>query len=243
MQEIQAKFGVVPVVTKMVLLNTQTHRNLKIQAGPSAKFGDNSRYVSVVLSEFPFLVPHYPIFFSKDPETGAFLCGALLGFDEGENLFLDDPAGLDSYRPLNLQRGPFYAVGSEVAIDFDSPRVGGETGTSLFTDTGESTPYLESIVAAMAELRHGMVMTGVFIDTLLKLKLIEPVKLSLEFDDGLTRELQGLYTIDKEALADLADADIVELFRRGYLHLIYLMIASLKQIRVMAQKKNRRLAE
>jgi hypothetical protein len=41
----------------------------------------------------------------------------------------------------------------------------------------------------------------------------------------------------------LPDATVVDLFRRGYLHLVYLMIASLKQIPVLAQRKNRRLHE
>jgi hypothetical protein len=38
----------------------------------------------------------------------------------------------------------------------------------------------------------------------------------------------------------LPDASVVELFRRGYLQLIYLLIASLKQIPVLAKKKNDR---
>ena len=42
----------------------------------------------VVVSEFPLLAVHYPILLSKDADTGAFYCGAMLGFDAGENLFL-----------------------------------------------------------------------------------------------------------------------------------------------------------
>ena len=57
-------------------------------------------------ASFPCCVPHYPILFSKDADTGAFFCGAMLGIDEGENLFLKEGgAGHEGYRPLNLQRG------------------------------------------------------------------------------------------------------------------------------------------
>ena len=35
---------------------------------------------------------------------------------------------LDFYRPLGLQRVPFYAAGPDVAIDLDHPRVGVEDG-------------------------------------------------------------------------------------------------------------------
>jgi hypothetical protein len=231
-------------VTNVALLNSQTHRTLRVMAGPSARHGDNQRFVQVVVREFPNLVAHYPLFFAKDSETGAFYCGAMLGFDAGENLFLNESGtGQDAYRPLNLQRGPFYVVGNDLAIDLDNPRVGAEDGQALFTDEGEPTPYLESIKFALRELRPGQEMTKIFIDTLLGLKLIEPIDINLAFDDGTRRDLQGLYTISQDTLRNQPDDVVLNLFRRGYLHLIYLMIASLQQVSVLAQRKNRRLHE
>jgi len=76
----------------------------------------------------------------------------------------------------------------------------------------------------------------------MKMKLVEPIDISLAFDDGTKRQLDGLYTVNQDALKKLADKDIVDLFRRGYLQAIYLMLASLKQVPVLAQKKNARLA-
>ncbi len=93
-------------MTNIVVLNTETHKHLRVQAVASARYGDAQRFVPVAVNEFSFLVPHYPIFFAKDSETGSFYCGAMLGIDEGENLFLADSGGMESYRPLNLQRGP-----------------------------------------------------------------------------------------------------------------------------------------
>jgi hypothetical protein len=231
-------------VTNVVILNSQTHRALRVMAGPSARHGDSQRFVSVVVKEFPHLVAHYPLFFAKDSETGAFYCGAVLGFDEGENLFLNEAGDRqDAYRPLNLQRGPFYVAGNDLAIDLDNPRVGAEGGQELFTADGEPTPYLESIRYAFRELKPGQEMTKVFIDTLLGLKLIEPIDINVGFDDGTKRDLQGLYTISQDTLRALPDETVLSLFRRGYLHLIYLMVASLQQVPVLAQKKNRRLHE
>ena len=77
----------------------------------------------------------------------------------------------------------------------------------------------------------------------MKLKLIEPIDINVGFDDGTTRDLQGLYTVNQDALRALPDAAVVDLFRRGYLHLIYLMIASLKQVPVLAQRKNRQILQ
>jgi SapC protein len=223
-------------VTQIALLDSQAHRTLRVQADPAARYGDNQRFVPVGVNEFSLAVVHYPILLSKDAETGAFYCGVMLGFDEGENLFLEE--GRNVYRPLNLQRGPFYTVGNDIAIDLDHPRVGAADGQILFDEEGKPTPYLNSIADLMRSLRPGLEWTKVFVETLLKLKLVAPLGIDVAFDDGTKREVTGLYTIDQEALRGLADAAALDLFRRGYLHLIYLMIASLKQVPVLAQKKN-----
>lgn len=228
-------------MTHIVVLNNLVHRTVRVQAEAAAKFGDNQRFVQVVVTEFSHLVTHYPILFSKDSDTGAFFCGAMLGIDEGENLFLKEGgAGHEGYRPLSLQRAPFFVSGEELAIDLDHPRVGGDTGQALFNDRGEPTAYLESIKTAFQQLKPGVEMTKRFIETMLKLNLLEPVDVVLGFDDGSKRNLVDLYTVNQEGLRQLPDASVVELFRRGYLQLIYLLIASLKQIPVLAKKKNDR---
>ncbi len=227
-------------MTNIVVLNSRTHRDLRVQTEASAKFGDNQRFVQVVVTEFSLLVTHCPILFSKDAETGAFFCGAMLGIDEGENLFLKEGKGHEGYRPLNLQRAPFFVSGGDLAIDLDHSRVAADTGQPLFNEDGAATPYLESIKSAFQELKPAIEMTRRFIETLLKLDLLEPIDIVLGFDDGSKRNLADLYTVNQEALRKLADASVVELFRRGYLQLIYLLIASLKQIPVLAKKKNDR---
>ena len=228
-------------MTNIVALNTQTHRDLRVQAVASARFGDARHFVPVVVNEFAFLAVRYPIFFAKDGETGAFYCGAMLGIDEGENLFLTEGKGFETYRPLNMQRGPFFTAGSDIAIDLDDPRID-ENGVALFVEDGQPSDYLKSIMGLFQDLRPGLDQTKVFIETLMKLKLIEPIDINLAFDDGTSRSLEGLYTINQDVLKKLADAKIVELFHRGYLQAIYLMIASRKQVSVLAQKKNARLA-
>ena len=78
---------------------------------------------------------------------------------------------------------------------------------------------------------------------MLELKLIEPVDVEVGFDDGTMRKCVDLYTINQEVLERLPDVEVVELFRRGYLRLIDYMIASLKHIPLMANKKNSRLLQ
>jgi hypothetical protein len=226
-------------MSNIVLLDSQAHRKLRVHALPAARYGDNQRFVAVVVSEFPLLTLHYPILFSKDADTGQFYCGAMLGFDVGENLFLEEHRTLSAYRPLNLQRGPFLTSGSDLAIDLEHSRVAPTGDQALFSDSGEPSAYLQSIMGLMRDLRPGLERTRIFIQTLLSLNLIEPIAIAARFDDGAKREFTGLYTVNRDQLRDLADAAALDLFRRGYLQLIYLMLASLNHVSALAQRKNR----
>src|ERR1700753_1470862 len=106
-------------MTQFVPLNKETHRSLVVDGRAAAAYGDNRRFVRVIVKEFPQLLVHYPILFSKNPQTGEFFCGAMLGTGEDETVFLDEWADRQFYRPLDLQRGPFYSPGPDLAIDLD----------------------------------------------------------------------------------------------------------------------------
>lgn len=228
-------------MTRIATVNNGAHRSLRVDGRASAAYGDSQRFVQVITGEFAHLLIHYPILLSKDSVTGQFLCGVMLGYDRDENLFLEDWRHGRAYRPLMLQRAPFCAHGKELAIDLDHPRVGVEAGEPLFTDNGHPTQYLESIRQTFRYLQPGLRATKVFVTRLLELKLIEPIDLEVEFDDGSRRDGVGLYTIDQGVLGALSDSAVVELHRRGYLRLIDFMIASLKQLPVLTSRKNERL--
>ena len=226
-------------MSNFALLNTETHRGLKVRPDAAAKYGDNQRFVSVIPAEFPLLAVHYPILIAKDATNGELALGALLGFDENENLFLTDK-GMDSYRPLNLQRGCFFAANDQVAIDMDSPRIG-KDGEALFDDKGQPTQFLQNVMAIFRELIQGTAQAKQFVETLEKLKLLEAIDINASFHDGSKNTLSGVFTIHQANLRALADDQVLDLFRREYLQAIYLMIASLRQLPVLLQMKAKTL--
>ena len=57
-------------MTQIVPLNKETYRDLKVDSRASATH-DSRRFVQVIVKEFPLLLVHYPILFSKDADTGA----------------------------------------------------------------------------------------------------------------------------------------------------------------------------
>src|ERR1700753_2609269 len=96
-------------MTQIAVVNSQQHLNLRVSPHPLAgTAGMNA--VSVIPLEWPRLLAHYPIFFLKSPESGRLEPVALLGFDEGENLFFADGRWEVDYVPLQILRHPFSLV-------------------------------------------------------------------------------------------------------------------------------------
>jgi hypothetical protein len=221
------------------LLNAQRHADLR-QADLTA---DGPHFVQIVAAEFAAAAATCPIFLTKNPETGQFYAGAMFGFEPGENLLRNDGAGRRAFAPLDLERqGFFLAPGGAIAIDPGHPRFAAGRGTALFEADGQPSPALRRIQHVLAQLSAGVPETDAFIQVLVARGLVEIVDVDLRFDDGKSLSLGGLYTVSLDALAELEDAAVLDLFRRGYLQLIYAMAGSLKQVSILAQLRNERLA-
>ena len=216
-------------------LNADRHRQLRV----GAPVPDRRNFVPIVLSEFAAAAATCPILFSKSPETGQFYPGAMFGFRPEEPPLAVD----DSFVPFDIERQAFFVSDDEIAVDLEHPRIDAADGQPLFDDDGQPSDRLRRIQHALARLSLGLDPTNAFIRALLDLKLMEPIDISLRFDDGQTLQLQGLYTIARDTLHDVPDSDALSLFRAGHLQLAYTMLASLEQIPLMAGRRNRRLAQ
>lgn len=229
-------------MTSYVALNNQTHKHLKVDTHLIDAQGANEKMVPVVVSEFLKLAVQYPIAFTKSAETGAFICVALLGFEE--NLFWQNNHWQAIYVPLNIQRQPFF-IGQEnntpiICINPDSPVLNQNNGEPLFNDAGSASEYLNQMQGLLAELIKGEAQTRQFIDALLEHKLITPMSLDISFANGTERKVQGLYTIDDTKLAALDKEALFSLHQRNYLQSIYTLVSSTSQIYSLIQKKNER---
>jgi hypothetical protein len=216
------------------LLNAQDHGGLRLHFPRSTRL----HFVQIVAGEFAAAAACCPVLLTKDATTGDFYAGAMLGFKAGECLL---PTAMDrgGFEPLNLQREGFFTAGEQIAIDRNHPRFGA-SGEPLFDDSQPSA-HLRQMQRVLGQLQAGIERTNAFIRTLCEFNLIEPIEVSMNFDDGERLTLQGLYTVSMDSLHALGDAQALKLFRQGDLHLIYVMNASLSQIGVLADKRNRRL--
>jgi hypothetical protein len=224
-------------------LNNVDHKNLRVVTTRGAAYGDAVMSALTFPAEFRDLQACYPIVFAQDG-NGSYDAIALLGFEQGENLFLG-PNGWDAPAiPLTVERQPFMiGRGDELSvhIDLDSPRVrdGGIEGEALFLTYGGTSEYLERISSVLRTIHDGLAASRVFVAALVELELIESFVLDVELDDGSQNRLAGFYTINEDRLAQLSADQLAALHAKGYLQAIYMAVASLAQFRALIQRKNR----
>ncbi|MGC1523852.1 MAG: SapC family protein [Steroidobacteraceae bacterium] len=236
-----------------VVLNNQVHRDVRIAATRPTPENAEVNSVSVVPREFPRLLAHYPIFYTKNPESGRFEPSALLGFQPKENLFFVNGRWDAAYVPLHIQRQPFSLITRraenadgkpptlDVALDLGQT-VQGQEGERLFLEDGEPTKFLQGITSMLSALVEGAKETYAFTGRLAELDLIEPVRLDIEFVNGGETKLQGLYWIAAAALKALPAAQLAELRDGEFLEWMYFQMASLSQVSGLVARKNRLLS-
>ena len=227
-----------------VILSSVTHRNLRVITDRGAEYGENIHLVPVIGEELQRLVVDYPVCLMKDDETGQFGLCALLGFDMGENLYLQGNRWRASYIPIHVRRQPFLigrpaeqasqgeqSPDAMIGIDLDSKRVQETEGEALFAADGARTDYLNNVDALLTRLINGIRTTQAFIDTLSEHDLIEPTQLNVTFGNGDKKTFTGIYTVHDGKLGELAGNALEELHRKGYLQASYLILASMGQVR------------
>ena len=216
---------------KSELLNNITHKELRVITRRGAEFGDAVMSCLATPDEFRSLQAHYPIVFQKNSE-GQFQPLALLGLQDGQNLFLGTADWNKQYIPLALQREPFMIGVADdelrMLVDMASPRISqGAEGEAVFLPQGGNTDFLEHANSVLKTLHEGLQATPEFVQALLAHDLLESLVLDVERPDGTRGRLVGMYTIFEERLAALDTKAIGLLHEADYLQPIYMAIASM----------------
>lgn len=240
-------------MTNHVLLDNVTHKNLRIDKRYGKGRGYDYNVARVFPVEFIPLQVEYPLFFVKNDESGHFDTIALLGFADGENLYLGNEGWDARYVPLTMDRQPFL-IGFQrqdvdgiptdvpvVHIDMDHPSVSDAAGEPVFLPHGGETPFLERMTSVLMTIHQGNDVSQSFSQALVGLELIESLAVDIEFVDGSRQGLAGLYTINEEKLQGLTGGALEILHTNGYLQSIYMMLASMPNLEQLIERKNRLL--
>ena len=238
-------------MTNHALLDNVTHKNLKINRAWSRNQGFDVNLARVFPVELGALQAEYPLFFIRNSGSGHFETIALLGFDDAENLYLGGNEWLARTRPMSIERQPFLIGFQEdddrpektpvVHIDMDHPSISESEGEPVFLPHGGESPLLERINTLLATIHDGHRASQDFSRLLVGLDLIESLDLVVEFNDGSKHSLKGLYTINEERLSGLNAASLGTLHDKGYLQHVFMLLASLPNLAVLIERRNRRI--
>ena len=240
-------------MTNHVLLNNIEHKDIKITTDRTQEMGDNVWFAQTFPREFRNVQAHYPILFQKDSDTGQFMPVALFGFENDDNLFLDNGKWDAAYIPFAVQRMPFY-IGFQnidnngvpekqrvITLDLDSPKVSKDKGVDLFLEHGGNSDYLEDVAIILETLHEGIQENEAFLEALVSLELLEDVILDIELNDKSKHQLVGFYTINEDKLNALSADHFIGLQQAGFIEPIYMIIASQMNIHALVARKNAKL--
>ncbi|NQZ81542.1 MAG: SapC family protein [Colwellia sp.] len=248
-------------MTNLVAVDNKAHKNLRINPAKAELHAEKLNLIPIVIAEFTNLAVQHPIVITKHSEKGEFVCSALFGFAAEENLFWQKGQWQGLYLPLEIQRQPFFIGDADddmsknsgdyvVCIDVDSPTVSEYTSVNsasdlptLFTETGEESPYFQQAKQFLAQLLQGKIDNEKLIAALKKFDLIQALSVEITFINEQSTRLNGLYTINQEKLAALSNVNIAELHQQNLLQPIYTMITSLGQLYPLIERKNDRLGK
>lgn len=234
------------------MLDNVTHKDLRVRTQHGTQFGDNVGTVPTFLTEFADIQREYPILFRRD-RNGEYFAVALLGFAEGENLYLDGDRWDARYKPAFLARGPFLIGFQErqeggetfrdpvIHIDMENPRVNESEGERVFLEQGGYSPYLQRIAKVLTALSDGLALNRPMFQAFTAAELIAPVNMEVKITGQEPVNLAGFYTIEREKLAGLDSAKLHELHRAGFLHPAYLVLSSLNNLNQLIERKIRRV--
>ena len=231
-----------------VLLNNVDHAELRVAIRAGAEFGDQVNQLPIFPSEFEEAQRAFPIVFR--PEGDGLQAYVLLGLDRDENLFLDGARWTSSYVPAFQRRGPFSIALSRmrpdqlepdepmVHVDLDDPRVGAADGLPVFREHGGNAPLLDHVTDVLRTIYEGLETAPAIYAAWREAGLLQSITLQIALDDGLSYDLPDLFTVDRQALADLSGERLERLHRLGLLEGAMLAAASLGNVQRLIERKS-----
>lgn len=221
----------------IIPLTAERHGAVTIGPRPDPAYGARHNHAVLGLSEIAQAANDYPVLLMKDGETGAFSIAALLGFAPGQNAYVFGGGWQATWVPGTMLRYPFYrdeAAPHGLAVDEDCALLGRAGGEALFSG-GEPTGFTHRIAETIAALVKDVAAAQALARTLASHALLRPLTLVLTGADGHENQIDGLYSVSEQALAELDERAVVALHHTGALRAAHVMAASLGQIERVRQ--------
>ncbi len=232
-------------MANIVAIKKEQHQKLKLANKRNLKHVAGQHIIPVTAAEFAKAASSFPVVIVKDPGSERYRSVAMLGLEAGENLFFTDDKWMGLYIPQSIGMAPFM-LGVDpdkektltACIDLDSEFVGEDKDLALFDDKGEETEVLKNVQKSLGRIYENERMTEQFIKELVDNDLLQELELNINVVSGENKKLVGIFTINEEKIAKLADDKVLDFHKRGLFVPIHAMLGSLSQVNRLVQLRN-----
>lgn len=212
-----------------VPLHPARHGDLRLRAPLDYRFAAKANAVPLNLAEIPLAGQWYPIAFTVGEAPRPV---AILGFREGENLFVDrSGAWLEgAYVPTYVRRFPFILSrdgdAELLCIEERSEILSPTEGQPLFSPDGQPTELLRAALRFCRSAQSAEAATEPFGKALRELDLLDTRTATAKLASGARLSLSGFLIVEETRFRALSDDAFLELRRKGWLSAVYAQIQS-----------------
>lgn len=222
----------------LVPLNSRDHAEFKSRTTDKASWLVGQHAVPLTVEEFPQAGRNFPIVFSSGDQPVPL---ALMGLNEGVNVFVDDEGKLTEnvYVPAYARRYPFMLArltpdAQELSLCFDptSDLIGaGEDGAALF-DGDQPAEATKAMLQFCESFEEAGMRTGAFVEELKKHNLLMDGEVAIQ-QEGVEQPFvyRGFQMVDQEKLREVRGDVLRGWNQSGLLPLIFAHLFSLDLIR------------
>ncbi|MBV9840859.1 MAG: SapC family protein [Sphingomonadaceae bacterium] len=219
-------------------LSSLTHGDWKLREIDTPTLFAKAHAVPITVDEFPLAQRHFPIIFSVGPNPVPL---ALMGLNEGINVFVNDEGKLDGgiYVPAYVRRYPYMLArlrpdADELSLCFDPTAEGigpDGDGPALFED-GQPSEATKNMLAFLEQFEQAGRRTAQFIQEMTDAKLLIDGEVTIQ-PEGAAQPFiyRGFQMISEDAVKELRGDVARKMVQSGAMGLIYAHFFSLPLIR------------
>ncbi|MHA6722563.1 SapC family protein [Sphingomonas sp. RS2018] len=226
-------------------LSSEEHADWRIKPADRAPFLANQHAIPLTVEEFPMVARKMPIVFAVGDDPVPL---ALLGLNEGVNVFMDDEGRLtdpETYVPAYVRRYPYLLArlrpdADELSLCFDptTDTIGAyDEGERLF-ENGQPTDLTKAILQFAEQFEQAGQKTAQFVKEVRDLGLMIDGEVTIQ-PEGAAQPFvyRGFQMIDEAKLNELRGDQLRKMAQSGMLPLIYAHLFSLALMRDVFAKQ------
>ncbi|WP_341633538.1 SapC family protein [Sphingomonas agri] len=220
-------------------LNLEQHGKMKVRGVTSMPELGRTHAVPLTVDEFALVQRHFPIVFSVGDAPVPI---ALMGLNEGVNVFLDENGRATDpnlYIPAYLRRYPFLLAklrpdSDELSLCYDptSGAVGDFTEGEPLFDGDQPSAATQAILQFCEQFEAAGLRTNAFVEDLQKSDLLMDGEVAIQ-PEGFEQPFvyRGFRMVDEEKVRNLRGDELRKMNQNGMLPLIFAHLFSLTQMR------------